>query len=601
MFNYLFIYLNLIVMALAITIKFELKIEISVLITIIGISLTQYFIALFSNLVIGNIVVFIVFLFSFIYLFYIWVKNKNIKEITNNITIELILFTICYILSIIIFKEKVAVRHNELSNWALVVKNISSMEQLPKINSNMLYVGYPLIIGIWEYWFSHFFSVFTDGNLYIANAILQFALITAIVGQIKAKTKLIKVITYMIIIEFLYIGSKLIFSTLFVDITLSLITIFSFVYIDKLNKINIKDIVIITLILSFLVLVKTTGILFAFIIIVFLFWSIKEHETMKNRLKVIASIMIGILCIKLTWTIYLRINCLNQAWDMSGFKIENIINFIMGNGKAYQYEVLPRFLKEFAIGNNITLFFINFSGFVIMILTLVFMITLYYVKKDNKIKKITQIVFLTDVIFLLGLLLMYIFSFAQWEANTLSAFTRYIDTLNVINIGVLVYVYLDRVKNKKGIILICILIILINIQYTFVNEIIHFKSINQETQAIRDRYNTIQKYKKVLTQQDKVLLITETIEEQDGDSEIDLLHLKYMITPYRLYMYSKIDSTKDEIITKLKCGYTYIFFYQVDLQIQEKYKFLIDDEIKSETLYRIIDDGEKLKIKEIEI
>ena len=54
-----------------------------------------------------------------------------------------------------------------------------------------------------------------------------------------------------------------------------------------------------------------------------------------------------------------------------------------------------------------------------------------------------------------------------------------------------------------------------------------------------------------------------------------------------VYTFYKFDNTKDEIINKLLCGYTYILFYDCDNYTMSEYQFLYDGKIENNMLYKI--------------
>ena len=247
--EYVLVYLNLILIAFAISIKFDKKIDLTIFISIAFIAIIEYFISIIISLKVANIVITLISITCFIYLLYITVKS-NWKTVFNKITPGFILLTGLYIITILLYKEKMVTQHNELGCWALIVKNMNYYDSLPKLNTSMLHIGYTPITGLWHYWFSTFFNQFSDGNLYISSALLQYSLVIAITSFIKGN-KFKNVLINITFITMLFTVSFLIFTSLYVDTILGLVTILGIIYILKLTEIKDKDLFIMSLIFIF--------------------------------------------------------------------------------------------------------------------------------------------------------------------------------------------------------------------------------------------------------------------------------------------------------------------------------------------------------------
>ena len=76
------------------------------------------------------------------------------------------------------------------------------------------------------------------------------------------------------------------------------------------------------------------------------------------------------------------------------------------------------------------------------------------------------------------------------------------------------------------------------------------------------------------------------------------------MTPFKFYMSDKSNITQSEIIKKLNCGYTYIYFYNNGDSIKKRYEFLLknpNEAIEENTLFKIIKNEENIFIEKIEI
>lgn len=575
----------------AISIKAKKKIGISIFIAIASISIIQYICGIVGILPAGKSITIIASLFSLIYVICHFVKNKNLGAYLKDNYLDILLFSIIYFIAFIILIEKRVIIHNELSLWALLVKDMVHNQCLPTFDNNFLYVGYPPMTRIWDYWFANFFNEFQDGQVYIANAIMQVSLCFAISSLLYKKSKIQNLLVNILIISVMFITNTLFYSTLFVDVTLALLFVFCIVYIYKMEKMDLVDLVIITLALTFLELTKEIGMLFIIIILIYLIIMQREHH--KKEIKKILSIVAGILLVisffKNIWTLYLEINNLNQAWDTTGFNKENIVNFVTGEGKEYQYNALKNFGEEILSGTSLKLFEINISVIAVIIFTTTVMFIMYFVKNDSKILKTICIMLLFDFIFLFCLLCMYLFSFAEWEANTLSAITRYLDIIDIINICLMFSICIDTCKTNV-IPIMCLVIIMNTGNARLYTTITSYENNNLKTIERAESYSTIEKYADIFNEKDKIYVIVSDY-ENPIDREYALLNLRYHIFPTEIYMIDNENISQEKIEEKLRCGYTYVYMYNAKKELLGNYKNLLADkneEFKHGSLYKIV-------------
>ena len=568
----LYIYFIIIIISMMFSLKLHKKIGVTFFITIATISLIEFLLGIVGLLKFTKYLIFVITWIGIVYIIYNFNKNKNVKEYLKRNICDLLFFTIIYFLLNIILKNKQIINHNELGHWGLLVKNIFYSDSLPKVNTNLIYVGYPPIVGIWEYFFCNFFYLFKDEYLYIAHSVLQFSLILGTTALLN-KNSLYSILINILLTSILFSCNFLMFDTLLVDVTISLIFIFLIMYIYNMDKVNKVDFIILTILFSFLILVKEIS--FLFVIIGLFYLLILQIKHFKgNLLKIFEVIFLMFLIIflfKNLWTLHLDLNNLNQAFDSSGLSMENIFNYIRGNGKAYQYEIIPKYFNKlfkygiFEIGN------IKISMVFVMVVSNLSILIIYFIKKDKKILNLFTTLLILDCIYILGLLIIYIFSFAEWEAKILLAFERYIQTIAVVNILLMVLILIDNIKFK--IISIIILFTIFNLNNNAFKNI--ETKINWNTKNITEisnYYIDIEEYYGLFKNDDKIYVISEF--ENPIEREIVLLNLKYRIVPFKVCFSDSEDIDKEGLEDKLKCGYTYVYMYNCSNENLEKYKQL---------------------------
>lgn len=600
--NLMLIYAIITIISFAISLKLNMRIAITVLITMFSLSLMQYVLGIVGLLATGKIFTYILMMLCFIYVVYKIVKEKNMKVFLKENLLDLLVFFITYLVTIIVLKDKMVTTHNELSHWALSVKEMLYNNVLS--SDNLLYAGYPPIMRVWGYWFCNFFSDFKDGYIYISNAILQASIVNGIVLLICKKKMIQSVLSIVLANVMMFVTSFLYYTSLFPDVMLSLLFVLCIAYMYDKTKLGLTDVVILTVVLVFIELTKEIGLLFICVILLYYLMHQKEYVDKKSYLLFTVIIMFSVVLLaKTTWTTYLRLNNQLQAWDMSGLNIKSIVGFLLGKGEEYQYDTVIKYFKSICTSENIKVFKINLPVIYIIIITLLLMYVMYRVKNNsNKIKKVLIATMVFDTVFIIGLLVMYMFSFAEFEAKELSAFVRYIQMVDIINIGALLIIIMDNNLNSYILVVTIVILQLSNNRpYT---TFMKYKYNNLLSLRTRKQYENIIKYKELFNEQDKIYIVTDYSNDQyeERKRELALLNIRYELVPYKTYMLDIEDKGIDTIIEKLQCGYTYVYFNRATNAVIEKYDQLLSDSterITTGALFKIIYIEDEIRIEKV--
>lgn len=511
-------------------------------------------------------------------------------------------------MSILLYRDKLVTQHNELGIWALNVKNFLYFNALPNANSNLLNYGHNPITGFWNYYFCRVFTEFKDENIYISSALLQYSLVIAITSLIKEDKKIRNVLINISFIGFLFIVSYLVFTSLYVDTILGLTAIFILLYMLNIKeKVDKSDLLIIFISFIFLSLLKETSIAFVIVsLIIFLFKGIKLKNSRKEIFFIFLLLIVLLIVFNFLWNYYLKINKLNDiSGDISNLNLDTIIEFLKGDSLIYRYETLKDYLSYLTTGENFKLFNINVSVISLLLITILVMLNIYIIKKDKNILSLMFSIIIENILFLGALLIVYLFVFAEWEAKYLSAIPRYVQTVNIINICALLYVLYEKFSHKNVMIISIFIIITLSGTNRGILEIINNEEKIQKTIVQREKYNGIEKYRSIFNENDKIYLVTEYEDKlgEGGKREIDLLSIKYQITPFRVYMFDESVVSEEEIINKLNCDYTYVYFYNVNKDIIERYSFLLKEGqfIEENSLFKLYEENNKLKIDKVEV
>ena len=206
---------------------------------------------------------------------------------------------------------------------------------------------------------------------------------------------------------------------------------------------------------------------------------------------------------------------------------------------------------------------------------------------------------IVDIIYLALLLLTYKKIFTPIEAEILACFDRYSSTILLSNIVFQVFVIFDikhEIDLKRFLVIFAIVICLFP-QDTLYNKYIMGKSYIATTKIKRDVYTKMKNYTKYLSPNDKILYIYGTLADYEyiyaiNEYEIMPIKITKMITGVFMNTRQFEEIAKD---------YDYIFIYR----IQEKNKEIIKQdfvkqEVKQDTLYRVKQEDEKIKLDIVE-
>ncbi len=609
--GYIFMYLVLMVIASAVAIKINKKIDLTIFLTIASITITEYVIGLFTTLILANALVLIAFVISLVYLIYI-VKQKGIKELKQLVTPGSVMMLIIYIASIVLYDQKLTTTHNEVGAWALITKNIRYYHELTKYDSNMIYSGYLPLAGIWQYFVTIFFREFKDGYLYIAHALLQYSMIIAVTSLIDYKNIVQNIITKITMISVLFTLCYLVFTSLFLEPTIGLVFILSSIYIIFAKKIDKKELGIISVMLGFMILLKDSAMLFAVIamgtlLIKMLLTKVTDETEKTNKRNNIAFAILLIMVIiflRYTWNIYVSYNNLNISADTNKITLENIGELFAGEAETYKYDTIKAFFKYLISKRNTTVYGLDIPYIYEVSVAIIGILTIAIIKKDKRYYALLIVVILANTLFLLGTLGTYIFIFARWEAEYLSALVRYLKILTEINVCSVVLVLFDAFSYKTIIGVCATIVIAMFGNNRGIKEITKNKDIIKERLDIRIPYFEIDKYRHVLSEKDKIYFVTEYPEETSNlniTRELDLLRFKYQIAPFKVGMIFDTHITEQDIINKIKTGYTYVYFHRMTEATQDKYQFLFDEgKATLRILYKIVEENNKIKLIKVE-
>ena len=400
---------------------------------------------------------------SIIYLIYSLHKEKpTLKDLKKNIIKPSVYIPIIIFIYITIIGMNMHLTHyDNFSHWGLIIKNILLDGALPNFEDTMImFKGYQPGSACFIYLYG-LLAGNKEGTMIIAQNYLIFAYLTPLFKFIKGNNKLIK--NLLIIAFYIFIMTVSIkFNDLLVDSLISTMTIASLSVITYYKKDLKKSFWYSIPITLFIFLVKNTGFLIGIINSIYILYLAKKNKNIKEGWKYTFLTLLILSSTLLIWQGHVKLVfgdlALHSKHSLSS---DNVILSLRTKGWDKIFELIKAYaLHFFTFKNNIT----NIFMLIINAVLLLFSVT----EKDKKERK--NILLLTGTVDILYLIYygviggMYLFSMPWEEAIVFAGYERYMTTITLIIIGiVLLYLlgYSERKNNYKLLMIPSIILMLI--------------------------------------------------------------------------------------------------------------------------------------------
>ncbi|MGH4052342.1 MAG: hypothetical protein ACREVX_13605 [Clostridium sp.] len=608
--------------AAMISLTFDKKIEETLYLWIFIMILILYLSGLVGVLKMGVYIIITLGSISAIFSCYYLYLNRK-KFAGNILTPGLVMFLVFFVVNWWAQRGRMLTSWDEFSHWGTVVKNMYIFDALGNHpQSTTTFRGYPPATALFEYLWVKLSGSFSEDNLYRAMNILYFSLVLPIFSNLKWRNYDKIVIRFLLILVLPLAFFQDFYSSIMVDAIMG-VMISNVLFTYYVNEISVFKILSISLTLFVLTLTKSAGFGLAIIAIMVIVLdllitqraNIKSYIKQGNRVnlfKRIALLLCPILFTlisKYSWSIYLKITKTNVAWNTSKVGLENIKDLFNGNAEHYQMITIKNFFN--AITEHFLTdytFKLSFMSWIVILLAISVMILAFVCKDEEKIrfKLVVSGIFMGGVLYTGSLLILYVFTYSEYEATNLASYSRYTSTYIL---GVLMFLTataclkeeVNDIKYKLSYPLIILLFLLFTINLTPVTRnIVLAPAYVQNTIVKRQRYEPITNISGILNyEMDKVYIISV------ATNGYDYWVSRYNITPVKTNLgedswsigkpYYKSDiwtqdiSAKDWAL-KLKNEYTYVYIYKTNDAFNkmygENFKGGIQS-IKNDTLYKV--------------
>lgn len=512
-------------------------------------------------------------LFSLSYLLYSFCKKEfTLKFLTSGIIYFLIFSTyLAFFLRGVRFFA-----YDDFSHWGLIARDILATNQFPNFESSIMFQAYPTGSASFIYFVSKIIGD-TEGVMLYAQSLLTLSCIIPLFAFIKKQ----RVISYIIIFisSIFFLTSNVGFMALSVDTLLAMLSlgcsaIIVYGYREKKYRWVYLQILPI---LSFLIVIKNSGIIFVIInVFLLVFCSLRYEFNKKNAIEK-ALVTIGVPYIfSFLWKRHVQ-QVFSQGLETKhAMSIENYQN-IFHEKSITDIKVITTNLIKRSVDLNQT----EIKIFVLCLVSFVLMALLNEVNFLNYVdeKKISINLFLSSVILYIiyqcGLLSTYIFSMPLGEALSLASYERYnmtfvmyifgiylIQILSILNYDKLIFT-----KNFYKVIFLLglLLIVTLPMYWKYSASISLFEKTdrsNKDRLVLETAYNK----NSLETNGSYIIYIS-------NDNEINKYSYFYYVAVYELRSRNIKIITKNEIDeVHFDQGIEYIFILRDDKLINEKIK-----------------------------
>ncbi|MCA9766406.1 MAG: hypothetical protein KC455_08305 [Carnobacterium sp.] len=384
---------------------------------------------------------------SLIYLIYAFIN----KELTVSFLTPGMYYFFIFIAYLAYFLNGARfVAYDDFSHWGLVAREIITNNKFPNFESLIVFQSYPTGSASFIYFVSKIIGN-TEGVMLFAQSILIISGITPLFAFIKKNKAISYSVLYLSTTFFL--TSNVGFLALSVDTLLSVLSlaasaIIIYYFINKESKWSYTQLMPI---LSFLMIIKNSGILFVLInVLLFFYCTLKSEKTQLESIKK-SLFLLGIpYLVKVFWGKHVQLVFSNGFESKHAMSAENYKTIVNQKSVTDIQLILKKFIarsidisqNEIKIGVLCLLFFLTTFLFIKWNIV-------QFKGKENLGLKLFISSSILYYIYQLGLLFTYLFSMPIGEALVLASYERYNMTMVMYIYGIsLIYLILLLSENK---------------------------------------------------------------------------------------------------------------------------------------------------------
>lgn len=496
---------------------------------------------------------------------------------------------------------------DEFSHWGLVVKNMAFFDAFGNCpGSTVTFRGYPPAMALWQYFVIKIHGVFYEGYVYQAMGWLITALFLPLVSSVDWKhwKYAFGKLFCFLLLPFIFNSSYLVL--LYVDTILGIF--YAYIVINSYREQRFDGFFWISnsFALIILCLTKASGVFLACIaggILCFQIFRIKLFS-LKRQCFCSGLCMASVLFGKVSWSVYLKLSETSSAWNTSSISGPNLLSLFSGKGQEYQYTVINVFLKRLSDASFASYVFdMRVLTWISVFGLLFFMLLKLYWTENRKIKIYGIGIFVGMIIYTAGLLVLYIFTYSEYEAVRLASFDRYMSTYFIAMLMIFTYMLFETVEANRskntgwllGFVLLCFNF------FVPMSELFNVTLLNTErVEATKQTRKTFEQFESELKKVDadnSAVRINVIAQNTNGWEYVNLMYLATPIPCAGSWSVGQKYS-EDDIYTKecaseewLKLledeGVTYVYLHSIDEPFIQRFQEVFQDTIEAGKLYEL--------------
>ncbi len=592
--------------------KFERVLPFTFIISALVLFLSQF---LFKTFYIGF---FACILFSFLFPIKILIKKESLKTIKEKyITKGVFAFLLLYFIVFLFDFNRFFTHWDELSHWGKMVKEMFRLNSFYSVETSNLLVhkDYPPIMSLMELFYTILSGKFREVYLIRCMHLFEGSLILSCLQYEKCtykeaifKTSISLILMYLLTLLF---DTAIVINSIYTDYVLAFFVAYLLFHIFKNHEFNWIEIILFSISCIFLLLLKQVAIAF-YLMILFLFIIhavMNKYKWNYKRIFITCLLLIILpLASLFLWNNYINHLGIQRQFNISDMNPSTFLSIAKGSsGEDWQRETIKNYsyaiFNKSILNSKVQMSYIQFG------IVLLFTIYILYKKLKEKIK-IKNMIALSITLFLgffgymLLMLLLYVYSFGEYEGPILASFDRYMSTYILICFYTLFFIYIkfNNLKTKEQlryiVIIFAIAIVIEPMAYAKIRPDLILLN-NHDFDEYKQASEFIDQYAKEL---DKVYIIDQ-VEKNGAMYFINYFSNKVSTNRADYTLLTNGGSTEELFYSAYYDNmkkYKYLYTFTIDEEFMNAYHFLTNDSIQEKTLYEIVIENNQLILKRIE-
>lgn len=400
-----------------------------------------YFFGLFKLLYIGSILVMVTGLIAFLYTLLDMIKKKT--PFSLSFSFFGVFWTVGTLFFFFLLFQSKLVHYDNFSHWGIAVKQMLSTNAFPTAQSNLIdFKNYPLGITSFIYYVCRFAGT-SQATMIVAQGLLIFSCFYAMFGIISEKKRfLLYAFLGLACATLSFFNLTVRINNLLVDFLLPIYTLAIFAIAYQYRSDARRAFISALPLLALLTITKSTGIIFATIGLIFLFYMVFTHIKNTSKRKVVFLALITLLLVVFTylsWTLHTKtaFSAIDNKFDLQTMTTEKTPKQIK--------EITTLFIRsstDLSTRTAIGILAFNILG----IGAIVF--NAFILKEKWQLWKVLIALNIVVFLYYLGILGMYIISMPLDEAIWLAGFDRYASSIVILFVGGLGLVATVDIENS---------------------------------------------------------------------------------------------------------------------------------------------------------